>query len=166
MPQITSPTPDATSSTKGKVQLAGALGGSGSTAASPVLATGIQTATVATNQSTSTTSYTDLTTTGPAVTITIPASGQALVTVTCDLFNTTAGAFAFAGFALSGTNTVAASDAQALFHKDTSTNGEMSASYTILLTGLSTGSTTFTMKYKASGGTASFINRRIIVEPK
>lgn len=37
MPQLSSPTPDATTTTKGKIQLASGLGGSGSTAASPKL---------------------------------------------------------------------------------------------------------------------------------
>jgi hypothetical protein len=99
------------------------------------------TAVVAATGSTTSISYTDPSGTGgPAVTVTINTSGNALVTVSALLYNST-GNDASMSFALTGTNIVAATDG----HRLMKTGGEgIQASYTVLLTGLTAGSTTFT----------------------
>lgn len=116
---------------------------------------------VATQQTTTSTTFTDLTTVGPAVTFTVPSSGKVEVTVSGQLFNS-AGNFTLMGFALSGGNTLAASDSKALLVFGVNA---VQAGIPILLTGLTPGSTTFTAKYRVSGGTGTFINRKIHVRP-
>ena len=129
-----------------------------------VLATAIPTpsgATVATSEATSSTTYTDLTTSGPAVTVTV-SSTKALVTVTTRLSGGNGGATCFMGFAVSGSTTVAAADEQTVMSTGTSAIQE---SATYLVTGLTAGSNTFTAKYKAGSNTCTFLNRNIIVTP-
>lgn len=117
-------------------------------------------------------SYTDLTTSGPAVTITVPASGKVIVTVTAFMYNANAneegGSMAFA---LTGANTVAATDTMRLYNDGGFTHADnaaaMQTSARFLVTGLSPGSTTFTAKYKNNGGSTfvHFANRNLRVEP-
>jgi hypothetical protein len=122
------------------------------------------TATVATSQTTASTSYTDLATSGPAVTVNISSSGKALVTVTSRMTNGTLGNECYMGVAVSGATTVAASDAKALFASADATY-RYRTSATHLLTGLNAGSNTFTAKYKAEAGTCTIQDRDIIVTP-
>jgi hypothetical protein len=120
--------------------------------------TGATSATVAGQQQTNNTSYSSLGG-GPAVTVTIGASGSALVTVT-GAITPTLGNSAFMGFAV---DAGAASDTEAL----AISNDFAQASATYLVTGLSAGSHTFTAKYRVSGGTnAQFANRSLIVIPQ
>lgn len=126
---------------------------------------GASTASVATSQTTTSTSYTDLTTAGPSVTVTIGSSGLALVTLSADMYNGTSGAYAFTSFVVSGGNTVAASDANGISVGGSTANPEILIGRTVLLTGLTAGSTTFKLQYRVSGGTGTFINRNIAVVP-
>jgi hypothetical protein len=121
------------------------------------------TAAVATNQSTGSTSFTDLTTVGPTVTVTTGAS--ALVIVSAELWNSSAGFAALMAFAVSGATSRAPVDAEALRKHSSSASVEMAASRMTLVTGLTPGSNTFTSKYRGNGGTANFFNRSIIVIP-
>src|SRR5262249_31397194 len=72
-------------------------------------------------------------------------------------------------FAATGTNTIAASDANAVIreHGSSSGTGGIQASTTTVLTGLKEGSTTFTLQYKSgsSSTSANFENRSITVIP-
>ena len=128
-------------------------------ASSPVSAT----ATVATTQGTSSTSYTDLATAGPAVTVT--TGTKALVIVTGTLQNGGVAVGQRMSFAVSGATTLAASDANSAYNYiATTATVEIGFSRAILLTGLTAGSNTFTTKYKAtSAGTIYFGDRSIIV---
>jgi hypothetical protein len=58
------------------------------------------------------------------------------------------------GFAISGASTVAASDARAIMYQNVFTGGSPQAQYgsPYLVTGLTAGSTTFKLKYRAAGG--------------
>ena len=101
------------------------------------------------------------------MTVTVPASGKVLVTVTGGLSVATDDASAFMSFAVSGTDSAVAADTTALqftgMHSDI--NQE---SATFMVTGLTSGaSDTFTAKYRSSaaGSIASFQNRNIIVIP-
>lgn len=132
----------------------------------PKLGLGTATAAVATSQGTTSTSFTDLATTGPAVTVTIGDGGIALVILSDSQENSTAGQWAVMGFAASGANTISANDNAAIINANSATVTSLQgSSYCILLTGLTPGSTTFTAKYRATGGTANFSNRRIAVIP-
>lgn len=112
---------------------------------------------VATEQTTTSASFTDLATVGPEVTVT--TGTKALVTISCYSRNSGASA-QNASFAVSGATTVAASDTVGTFGTGT-TNIWQSRTY--LITGLTAGSNTFTMKYNTGGGTATFGRRHINV---
>jgi hypothetical protein len=116
-------------------------------------------ATVATSQATAVTSYTDLTTAGPAVTVVTGAT--ALVTVGCRAGSSGANN-AFMSFVISGASTLAADDARCFGVAGTNF---ISGCQQIPVTGLTPGSNTFTAKYRASGDTATFQNRTIVVRP-
>ena len=116
-------------------------------------------ATVATSQTTTSATYTDLTTAGPAVTVT--TSTKVLVIISAQLeaygFEST-----YMSFAVSGATTSAATDARAIYSIGTSSD-EMSLSAAQVIT-VTAGSNTFTAKYRCTGGTArSFENRHIFV---
>jgi hypothetical protein len=127
----------------------------GSVSASPTSAS----ATVASYQSTTSTSYTDLATAGPAVTLT--TGTKALVIVTARLAND-ANVKSYASYAVSGSSTIAASDAVALIWQVVGGRYNRWSSASRLST-LTAGSNTFTMKYKVESDTAYFENREIIV---
>lgn len=118
------------------------------------------TATVNTEQDTSSTSYADLATAGPAVTIT--TGTKALVIITTQIKNGN-GEPAFMSFAVSGATTTAASDTNAieLNNSVASARYRWSAATSVTLTA---GSNTFTAKYRSqSGAAATFSNRQIFV---
>ncbi|WP_427007206.1 hypothetical protein [Pseudarthrobacter sp. H2] len=117
--------------------------------------------TVVATESTASTTYTDLTTVGPAVTATVGPAGSALVTITCHSYNSAVND-TFMSFAVSGATTQAASDNNA---KVTSTTSGQQGSTTTLLTGLNPGTTTFTSKYRVAAGTGGFLRRTISVVP-
>ena len=135
--------------TTGYVLLAGG-GGSGS----GITATG---AVVNTDESTASSTFVDLTTPGPAVTFTVPASGNVTVFVSAQQH----GGDGDMGFALTGANTVAATAVQAA-QQVYNSNGTVTGVF--FLTGLTAGSTTFTCKYLATNAsTCSFLRRNIVV---
>ena len=123
------------------------------------------TAVVVTSQTTTSTSYTDLATAGPAVTAVVSPSGSVLIMLTAKLSNSNANRTCWMGFAVSGATTVAAADAQSL--NFISANADASAQFTAtyLITGLTAGSNTFTAKYKASNNACTFVNRSITITP-
>ena len=115
------------------------------------------TATVATAQSTTSTSYTDLATAGPAVTLT--TGTKALIIVTSAIYGAVNGATCYFSYAVSGATTIAASDT-------TSGNQPRTDQYRFSVASLATltaGSNTFTMKYRAGASTANFADRNIFV---
>jgi hypothetical protein len=141
----------------GSVACAGASGGSGIVAAR-----------IDTSETTNSTTYADLATTGPsAASVTIGSSGAALVTVTGHVQPPASNTTAFMSFAATGAMAVAAVDTQALVRDFGSSGGTgfVQASATFYVTGLTPGTYTFTAKYRTTGGTATFANRNIIVQP-
>lgn len=127
---------------------------------------GAQVAFVATSETTTSTTYTDLTTPGPAVTVTPGASGMVMVLLYGQFGASNVGNIPFMSFAASGGNTQAASDGMALSVQIASGAGlGASAGATFLLTGLNSVSTTFTAKYRVTANTGNFSNRRITVIP-
>jgi hypothetical protein len=129
------------------------------------LALGAGGALVTTSETTASTSYTDLTTVTDTVTATIGSNGLAAVLIHALMQNTVFTAISFLSFALSGANTVAASDTTAIEYQAFAANAFHQGGTAVLMTGLSPGSTTFKLKYKVSAGTGSFSNRRISVIP-
>lgn len=125
------------------------------------LATGAATAVVATSQTTTSSSYTDLATVGPAVTVTIGANGIALVSVSVRASTSTTGG-AFMSYAVTGATTTAASTPLSV---GTASTTAVRGGIAFLITGLAAGSTTFTAKYSVTTGTGTFEDRRIAVIP-
>ena len=116
-------------------------------------------AVVATSQSTTSTSYTDLATSGPAVTVT--TGTKALVILSAKVNGNASGDTAFMSFAVSGATTISAADTIALGSNDTSSARPYQSSFATRVT-LTAGSNTFTAKYRAATN-ATFANREIIV---
>jgi hypothetical protein len=119
---------------------------------------------VAALQTTTSTTFADLATLGPSVTLTLPAgSTKALVIVTAAENTNQGGASAYMSVAVTGASTVAASDATAFIVVG---SNAVRASATAVLTGLSSaGPLTFTAKYRVSAGTGTFAARDITVIP-
>ena len=122
-----------------------------------VVSARIETSQTTTNES----SFTDLGTVGPTVTLT--TGTKALVTITCETQQITGGVFGLVGFAVSGATTIAADTARCVRIAGTGSNSQSSC--TFMLSNLNAGSNTFTLKYRGSGGgfTHTFLNREIIV---
>ena len=118
------------------------------------------TSTVAAVESTTSTSYVALTT-AQAITTTVGASGVLLVVITSHSYNSGAND-TFHSYALSGANTLAASDN---YSKITSFTTGSRASAVFLHTGLTPGSTTVTVQCRVTAGTGSFQNRQLSVIP-
>jgi hypothetical protein len=118
---------------------------------------------VDTSQTTTSTSYTDLTTSGPAVTLTTGTS--ALVIVGARISIAALSSSCYMSYAVSGSSTVSATDGRSV--NSTSPGGEHESgkqmSYASVITGLTAGSNTFTAKYRVSGNTGTFSERQIIV---
>lgn len=121
---------------------------------------------VTTNQSTTSTSFTDLTTSGPAVTLTTSTKALVIISAYCKI--DTADRGAYASFAISGATTKSAAtvsgDTLSIAGPEDAFNTTVSASAACVVT-LTAGSNTFTMKYAKGGpsGSASFSSRAIFV---
>ena len=120
-------------------------------------------ANVATSQTTTSTSYTDLATSGPAVTI--QTGTKAFVTVSAHVNNSLQYGQGFVSFAVSGATTLAAADDVAFAAATPLANIPNQASRVSYLSALTAGSNVFTVKYRVVSGTGTFIYRYIIVEP-
>lgn len=123
-------------------------------------------ATVATSQTTTSTSYTDLSTAGPSVTVYVGSSGKVLISLTARASNSSTATGTKMGFTASGANTLAADDTRALVVAGTTPTGLSDrSSFTYIITGLNEGRTTFTSKYAVTSGTGTFLDRNISVMP-
>ena len=120
-------------------------------------------ATVTTPESTASTTYADLATTGPAVTVTTGA--QALVMINSNIYNTTADVAAFASVAVSGATSLSASSQWCIRVDGDTDTQPWRLGCSQLFTGLTPGTHTFTMKYKVDANTGFFQDRHIAVLP-
>ena len=124
---------------------------------------GAKAAYLATQNTTTSTSFTDLGSVGPAVSL--DTGTAALVIVGCTMNNDTAPNYILMGFAVTGASSVAADDAAALYRQQPDHSADFSASKVALVTGLTAGTNTFTAKYRVTGGTGTFYRRLIAVIP-
>jgi hypothetical protein len=110
------------------------------------------------------TTYGDLATVGPAVTVTTGA--QAIVWFGAAIGNATGGGGGLMGFAVSGASTIAASDDRAI-RIMSGAAGETNRIVNLhMQIGLTPGSNTFTAKYTTpTGGTCTFQQRELGVIP-
>ncbi len=121
------------------------------------------TASVAAQEVTTSTSYTDLATAGPAVTLT--TGTKALIIVTAIITGDLSSNFSYMGYAVSGATTISATDSTALQWRQGSATGTRVRSSAASIVTLTAGSNTFTAKYRADfgGNNASFETRSILV---
>lgn len=114
---------------------------------------------VATSQGTTSATYTDLATTGPAVTVTLVVGQTCTVEVVSEVTSSSSGVAGRASYAVSGAVTVAAADADSVAN---SLLSGLTASKQSVFTCTVAGSHTFTMKYRCNGAaTGTFAQRRI-----
>jgi hypothetical protein len=121
-------------------------------------------ATVATSETTTSTSYADLATVGPAATVTTGVA--AMVFIKSGIDNNTANIGTFMSFAVSGASSQAAADASAVNIAGVTAANRVRIGAAFRVTGLNAGSNIFTAKYKvASASTGTFTQRDLIVLP-
>jgi hypothetical protein len=120
-------------------------------------------ATVATSQTTTSTSYADLTTVGPSVTKTTGTA--AMVWFSCKMSNNTDSTQCMASVAVSSATTIAADDDWMMMQDGVTNSNTNRFGMFKLFDTLTAGSNIFTMKYKVGGGTGTFVDRHIIVLP-
>lgn len=119
--------------------------------------------TVTTSQTTSSTSYTNLSTSGP--TVSIATGAHALVLWNASLSNNSSNS-SYMTVSVSGATTITADDDKALRFSDPTGSGRVSHAATwFMWTTLNSGTNTFQAKYRVAGGTGTFSNRRMIVIP-
>lgn len=112
------------------------------------------------SETTVSTSFVDLTTPGPAVTINTGTT--AVVIVSGSIMNSGAGAFSLMSPEVSGATSIAADAARSF---NTALTTFTQASWVHTFTTLTAGSNTFTMKYAVTANTGTFRRRRITVLP-
>lgn len=133
----------------------------------------LKAATVATGETTTSTSFTDLTTAGPAVTVTVGPSGKLLLTMSASVdvqSDSAVAEHAIMSFTFSGANTLAAADSrsvEASVFGGTSVTDDHgwagSISFTRVFDGLNAGDTTITCKYRSGAGDTVFFKDRTLV---
>lgn len=112
------------------------------------------------SETTTSTSFTDLPTVGPSVTVN--TGTNAWIVVHGAMENTGAGSSRI-GYETSGATTLAAADNRGIGVFGVAGAGVLTSGVTLMT--LTPGSNTFTMKYRVSSGTGTFSNRRLMVFP-
>jgi hypothetical protein len=115
---------------------------------------------ISTSQTTTSTSYTNLSTVGP--TVTLATGTQVLLIISCKLSQTTVGTVPRVSFAVSGASTIAAPGWGLLMDVQSSTMMTCSQMY---VQDVTAGTNTFQLKYKVDANTGTFATRRLIVIP-
>ena len=139
---------------------AGASGKKWEVIAAPRIGDSIGNGTIATGESTASTTYTALTTAGPVVTL--PLAGDYEVTLGFTGYNGNTSAVSSMSYDIGVTGAVDA-DAVQVGQSNAAANAYAAATKTRLKTGLT--AVTLTSKYKASAGTSAFWNRYLVVRP-
>jgi hypothetical protein len=121
------------------------------------------TATVATQQTTTSASFTDLATAGPAVTLT--TGTKVLVIVSCEGSNASSNRGAQMDFAITGATSRSATVTTCLFLSQVGGDNQKLAASRANIVTVTAGSNTFTAKYRSynDDGTSTFLNRTMIV---
>lgn len=121
------------------------------------------TARVNTAESTTSTTYVDLTTPGPS--ISVVTGTIAIVLFACEIANNTNNSLAKCSVAVSGASSVAVSDSWTLSMDGNAANNFSRAAMAHVFTGLTAGTNTFKMQYAVGSNTGTFKNREINVIP-
>ena len=115
---------------------------------------------------TTTASFADPSTAGNTnPTVTLVTGTSAIVDINSTLYNSTASAYTFVSFAVTGATTLAGSEANCYYYSAVSgTPADQHTGRRLIITGLTAGTNTFTMKYKVNVGTGQFNRRTLIVQ--
>lgn len=132
-----------------------------STGANAIAERAISSEYLSTAQTSTSTSYTDLATVGPDITITTGTA--ALVAASCTLSVNSAAANVYMSWAISGASPVAASDDWALQMNSDTSGQTIHATSWYMHTGLTGGSQTVTAQYRVTAGTGTWSRRSLIV---
>lgn len=124
---------------------------------------GTQAAETGAGGTTSSTTFADLATVGP--TVSLETGAKALVLLSSVSDHPTVGAYTVMSFAVSGATTLAAADGRAVYRQQWVASSEGMISGFVVLTTLTPGVNTFTAKYRVDGGTGTFLWRRLAVIP-
>jgi hypothetical protein len=116
---------------------------------------------IVTSESTTSTSYTNLASWGPTVTLT--TSTYALVWINAHLQTNTAGAVTYASYEVTGASSISASDVWCCRMQASGTNDDQRAGIAHYQNAITAGSNSFRMMYRTTAGTASFASRHILV---
>lgn len=116
-------------------------------------------------EDTASTTYGDLATAGPAVTVT--SGTKALIMLGGQVTNNTAGLGSRIGVTISGATSSSASDTNSYYAEAGNTSDKFQGTWVYINSSLTAGSNTFTLKYRttAGGGTSTFGHRLIAVTP-
>jgi hypothetical protein len=118
--------------------------------------------TFAAQETTASTTFDDLPTAGPTVTVT--TGTLALVIFGCEQSNDGTGSTR-TSVEVTGASSIAAEDIRALTLSGVDAGALLQASHAVFYIDLLPGVNTFTMKYRVSSGTGTFRRRRLIVLP-
>lgn len=116
-------------------------------------------ASVVTTQTTSSTSFTDLATVGPRVTVT--TGTRALVWFSAQMSNSQVNTICAASVAVSGATTLSADTTRDLYIDGLPAGQALRSSTVELFDTLTPGSNTFTLQYRVGGATGQFYDRSI-----
>lgn len=133
--------------------------------APPLSATGSQVANVTTAENTNSTSYVQLTTTTDQVTVIVGASGMVLASFCAISSQSNNAAESLMGVDVSGNTTIAASDVTSVYFTFPALAANVFMGKTYIISGLTSGSNVFKLKYRVVSGTGTFSNRNISVVP-
>lgn len=134
------------------------------TAANAVAARTPSVDSISTSQTRTSTTYGDLATVGPTVTVT--TGTMALVIFGCQISNSTAGQGGRCAIDVSGATTQAADDNNSFLAESGNTSDAYQGSWVTVYDPINSGSNTFRLKYRLVGsGTATFSNRSVSIVP-
>jgi len=98
-------------------------------------------------------------------TVTLVTGTSAIVDINSTLYNSTAGAYNYVSFSVSGATTLAGSEGNSYYYSSTGgTPADQHTGRRFIITGLTAGTNTFTMKYKVGSGTGQYNRRTLIVQ--
>lgn len=115
------------------------------------------------SQTTTSTSYTDLATTGPSVTVTHGV--YAVIFWSARIQNDTLNQDTYMSWAMSGSNTRVAADLYSIRQDGVAAGNAWRVGSVDIISTMTPGTTTFTSKYRVAGGTGTFDDRFIGVIP-
>lgn len=116
---------------------------------------------ITTSQTTTSSSFTDLATPGPTVTVT--TGTKALVFASCQMANSQSNSVTQMSVAVSGSTTIAASQSDDYYNDGLAAGNASRGTVAILFDTLNPGSNTFKMQYRVNEGTGTFYDRTLIV---